>query len=275
MSLFPTMCGAGCALGVVGLIMGSGEKRSSSPRTSSQPSRQWFVHGAAALLAVIVGFVTGWPVAALMAGAGAVALPHLMRQTASSQATAHIEAVAVWTELLRDSLSASSGLAEALISTAQVAPAAIATPVTSLAERLTSGTHMNEALHQFARELDDPSADVVVAALLLAATARAQRLSELLTSLAISIREEVSMRLRIEASRASARSGVRSVIVFSLLFVVLLVAIGRSYLAPFDSSVGQLVLFVVGLLYAAGIYLMVHLVRPSRPARLLQAESIK
>jgi tight adherence protein B len=78
------------------------------------------------------------------------------------------------------------------------------------------------------------------------------------------------MRLRIETSRASARSGVRSVIVFSLGFVVLLLVIARTYLAPFGTGLGQVVLLLVGVLYAAGIYAMVRLVRPPAAVRLLE-----
>jgi Flp pilus assembly protein TadB len=69
------------------------------------------------------------------------------------------------------------------------------------------------------------------------------------------------MRLRVEASRASARSGVRMVICFSLGFVALLTIAARSYLAPFGSVNGQIVLVLVGILYAAGLTLMVRLVR--------------
>ena len=74
----------------------------------------------------------------------------------------------------------------------------------------------------FADEIADPSADLVVCALTLAASARAQRLVDLLGALAGSMREEVAMRLRVESGRASARSGVRTIIVFSAGFVALL-----------------------------------------------------
>ncbi len=186
------------------------------------------------------------------------------------QQTDRIEAVAVWTELLRDTLTASAGLAQAIIATAPVAPAAIQVPVVLLADRIVSGVPMPDALLLFGADVDDPSADLVVCALLLAATSRAQRLAELLGTLAASIRDEVAMRLRVEASRASARSGVRSVVACSLAFVALLIVIARSYLEPFDSALGQVVLLAVGSFYAAGIYLMVRLVRAPNAARILQ-----
>ena len=272
MMVFPAACGAGVAIGLLGVIMGSREKGASRRGPRSPNARPLAIGTIAALVVgTAAGLVTGWPVAALMGGAAAITLPSLVRRSSTVQSTARIEAIAVWTELLRDSLSASSGLSGALITTAQIAPRAIQVHVTALAERLSSGMHMDQALHQFALEVDDSSADLVVCALLLAATSRSQRLGDLLSSLAESIRDEVAMRLRIEASRASARSGVRSVIVFSLLFVAFLLVVARAYLSPFGTTLGQGVLLVVGLLYAAGIYVMVRLVRPPTPVRLLQA----
>jgi Flp pilus assembly protein TadB len=128
---------------------------------------------------------------------------------------------------------------------------------------------MPEGLRTFAAEVDDASCDMVACALLLAATSRAQKLADLLGALSESIRDEVAMRLRVEASRSSARSSVRTVIVFSLLFVALLMVVARAYLSPFGTPVGQLMLLAVGSCYAAGIALMVRLVRPPATERLL------
>jgi Flp pilus assembly protein TadB len=219
--------------------------------------------------ALLVGIVTRWPVAALLAGLATYALPSVVKATSSQASTRRTEAVAVWTELLRDTLTASAGLAEAVVATAGVAPEELRVPVGHLADRIMSGVPMDDALRVFAIEVDDQSAYEVVCALRLAATARAHRLVDLLSALAESTRDEVTMRLRVEASRASARSSVRTVACFSIGFVALLVVVARSYLSPFGSATGQLVLVVVGACFAAGLTLMVRLVRapsPHRPA---------
>jgi tight adherence protein B len=226
------------------------------------------------LSAVIVGAITRWPVAALLAAVATAALPAALRSTRSRDLTRRAEAVAVWTELLRDTLTASSGLAQAVTATAGLAPIEIRTAAGHLADRVMSGVSMDEALRLFAVEVDDPSADEVVSALRLAASSRAQRLVDLLGALADSTRDVVAMRLRVEASRASARSGVRTVIVFSLGFVGLLMVVARSYLAPFGSVTGQLVLVLVGSCYAAGLILMVRLVRPT-PGRRAAREAVR
>ena len=222
--------------------------------------------------ALIVGVVTRWPVAAVLAAVACVSIPRALRATTSQLSIRRAEAVAIWTELLRDSLTASAGLAQAIVATSGVAPQEIREPAGRLADRIMSGLAMDDALRMFAADIGDPSADEVVSALRLASTSRAQRLVDLLGALADSTREVVAMRLRVEASRSSARSGVRLVIWFSVGFVALLAFAARSYLAPFGSITGQLVLVVVGLLYAAGLAIMVRLVRttggrPSSPAR--------
>jgi len=221
--------------------------------------------GAAGLVAV----TTRWVAPAVLAGVGAFLLAKRRTQASTSQPADKVEAIAVWTELLRDTLAASAGLAQSVIATTSAAPVPIKEHVERLGARLVSGVGVESALRSFALEVDDPSADMVVCALVLAARSRAQRLVELLTALADATREEVGMRLRVEASRASARSSVRTVVVFSLAFSAALLLLAHAYLSPFGSIAGQLVLAAIGLLYFAGLALMVRMVRPRPGVRLL------
>ena len=82
------------------------------------------------------------------------------------------------------------------------------------------------------------------------------------------------MHLRVDASRAAARSSVRTVVVFTVAFAFTMMVIAHSYLSPFGTSTGQLVLALVGVFYAVGLTLMVRLVRPTPEARLLDAERV-
>jgi Flp pilus assembly protein TadB len=134
---------------------------------------------------------------------------------------------------------------------------------------------LESALRSFAREVDEPAAEFLVCALLLAATSRSQKLVEVLSALSDSIREDVSMQLRVDANRASARSSVRTVVLFSVAFASVLAVFAHSYLSPFGTAKGQLVLGIVGLLYAVGLSLMIRLVRPAPNMRLLDAERVR
>lgn len=263
------LCSIGMGLGLVGIMYSlAGSGRTSGSRSHSAMVRRLIP---ATIAAILILLLTRWPVAALMGGIAVALGPALLRRTSVVHVTDKIEAVAVWTELLRDALAASAGLGEAIVTTAPVAPNAIRKEVLILSERVVNGIPLTDALEAFAAHVDDSSCDMVACALRLAASSRAQRLTDLLGSLSESIREDVAMRLRIESSRASARSSVRTVIVFSLAFVAALMVMAHSYLTPFGTPMGQLVLAAVGGCYAAGIALMARLVRPPKHQRLFGA----
>ena len=236
------------------------------------PSLDFVSLGLAAAAGVASVAVTKWPVAGVLVGIAVYGVPRLLRQTSAAASIATLEAIATWTEMLHGTLAASAGLGQAIIATSDLSPAPIRVATEQLAAQIRSGVEPRVALLRFADEVGDPCADRVVCSLLLAFSSRAQRLGELLSALAESTREEVALRLRVETSRASIRSGVRTVVVFSLAFAGLLAVFARSYLIPFGTAKGQVVLLVVGGLYAAGLILMVALARPPRAIRLLGSE---
>src|SRR5207249_748375 len=81
-----------------------------------------------------------------------------------------------------------------------------------LVARLRAREPLPAALAQFAEDLDDPSADLVVAALLLNARLRGSGLRAILEALSGSVREELDMRRRVEAGRRAIRKGVKIVV---------------------------------------------------------------
>jgi tight adherence protein B len=274
--LLVVLCSLGTTVGIVGLMLatrGGGFGTQAADRLPHPLNRLATARGRACrsetlgislalAVGILVAVLTRWPVAGLFTAGSVFILPRAFKKTRNRDSIRRTEAIAVWTELVRDTLTASSGLAQAIVATESMAPADIRVAVGHLADRISNGVLLEVALTQFADEVGDPCIDDVVAALRLVATSPAQRLVDLLTALADSTRETVAMRLRVEASRASARSGVRTIIWFSLGFVLLLVVTAQSYLSPFKSLTGQLVLGVVGAFYMSGMGLMIRLVRP-------------
>jgi tight adherence protein B len=226
----------------------------------------------ACAVGAVATVVTRWPVAFPIGVVAVLGLPTLFRQTSGALSVAKLEAIATWTEMLHSTLAASAGLNQAIMATAPMSPLAIRRATMALAGRLQAGMYNRDALIQFAEEVADPSTDRVVCALILASSSRAQRLGDLLGALADSTREDVAARLRIETSRASSRSGIRTVIVFSVAFAAALAVLARSYLSPFGSPTGQVILVAIGALYAGGLILMVRMAKPPAPVRLLAAE---
>jgi tight adherence protein B len=273
--LLIVLCGLCFGVGVAGIAtawraevparVGTGR----TGRRLAHLRRQGALMALAGATGVVAGAATGWPAAVPIAAVAVYGLPKLFGQTSGSLSIVKIESIATWTEMLQATLAASAGLSQAIVATAPLSPLPIRGPAMRLSGRLIAGMHPREALLQFADELEDPCGDRVVCALQLAVSARAQRLGELLMVLADSTRDEVALRLRIETSRASVRSGVRTVLVFSVTFAVGLTILAHSYLAPFGSLHGQVVLMAVGILYIFGLTLMVSLARPPAPVRLL------
>jgi Flp pilus assembly protein TadB len=128
---------------------------------------------------------------------------------------------------------------------------------------------LSTALREFANDVADPTCDLVVAALVLAAEHQAHRLGELLGILAQAARDQATMRLRVEAGRARTRTSVRVIVGVTLALAAALAVLNQTYLDPYDSAVGQLVLLAIGVLFAAGFIWLARMTRPIRPERFL------
>ncbi|WP_324618017.1 type II secretion system F family protein [Streptomyces dysideae] len=225
-------------------------------------------------VAVVTGIATGaltaWPVAAVLTTAALLTLPGLLGPDGqAARRTERMEALATWTEMLRDTLSAAAGLEQAILATADIAPTALEQELGSLAASVRAGRPLPAALRAFAEEADDPLADVVVAALVMAAEQQGSQLGPLLGELAESVREQVAMRQRIDAGRASIRTGVRVTVTVTLGMAVGLLVFNRSYLDPFDTLAGQVVLAVVGAMFATAFTWLTAIGRIDEAVRLM------
>lgn len=221
---------------------------------------------------VLALFVTRWPVAALAAGALIAFWPALFGGArAERQAIARLEGLAAWTESLRDTIAGAVGLEQAVPATVYASSPAIQPQLRVLVDRLRVRVPMPVALQRFADELDDPSADLVVAALILNARLRGPGLRQVLSSLADAARAELDMRQRVFAGRSSTRRSVQIVAGFSLLVVVGLAVFNRSYVEPYGTPQGQVVLAVVAAIFALGFLWMRRLSGVEKPGRFLVA----
>jgi Flp pilus assembly protein TadB len=165
-------------------------------------------------------------------------------------------------------LAASRGLEDAIEVSARTAPAAIAGPVTALARRLSARIGTDEALRGFAAEIDDPAGDRIAAALIIATGRRGGAAGGVLSALAGMLARDIAARREIEAERAQHRTTVRWIIAFIGGFTVFAI-VNRSYSAPYGSVVGQTVLALVALLYAAGLGWLHRLGTIPEPGRFL------
>ncbi len=222
------------------------------------------------LAAAVVAAVTGWPVGTVLAGLAAWFLPGMLSPGREhARVLARIEAIASWAEALRDTLAAAAGLEQAILATAPIAPGAIRDQVTGLAARIRQGQRLPVALRAFADEAADPTADLVVAALLLAAEQQARDLGQLLGSLADSARQHAQMRMRITASRARVRTASRIITAVTVLLTGGLLVWSHAFLSPYGSPAGQLVLAAVGGCFTMAFWWLARISRFGETPRIL------
>lgn len=259
-------------LAVVGLPERPAGRPGRRGGVSVQERTRRLAWGAGVGLVVLV--LTGWIVAAVALGLLAAYWDRIAGSSAAEKrGIARLEALASWTESLRDTIAGAIGLEQAIPATAANAGAAIRPSLNLLVDRLRIREPLPNALMAFADDLDDPSADVVCASLILNARLRGPGLRDVLTALAGSIREELDMRRRIEASRKSIRRSVRIVLLIVLGVMGLLSLFNKAYVEPYDSAGGQLALTIVALLMLGGLLWLRRLATPSKIDRFLVAPS--
>jgi tight adherence protein B len=255
--------GAGFGLGLTALVTGLLREVPAPDRAirwrawADALSRAWpriATRGGAAIgIGVVAGAVTRWPVGAALAGIAAYVLPTALGANRHAKDTlARTEAVAVWAEMLRDSLSAATGLEQTILLTAGFAPSAIAGPVGELAASLRAGRRLSAALEEFTAAIDDPTGRLIGRALTQAARRQSRQLPELLSELARRARERANLQLRIAPGHARIRTNARVITAFTLAMAAGMVVFDRDFLRPYDAPLGQAVLLAIGIIFATG-----------------------
>jgi len=133
---------------------------------------------------------------------------------------------------------------------------------------------MADALRRFADDLNDPSADLIIAALIINARLRGPGLRDLLGALSGSVREELDMRRKVSAERRSTRRSVQIVVAISVGLALGMAFFNHSYVHVYDSPAGQLVLVFVVALYAAGFIWLSRLANFDPPERLFAVPAV-
>ncbi len=266
------------ALGAGGLVLFVMAVRGQPPgppgRRSTRLERQLRqLAGTRGALAVLVGalalLATRWIVAGIGMALLVLAWRTLGGAAGERRALMRLEALATWTESLRDTIAGAVGLEQAIPSSLRVASPSLQEPLARLVDRLHTRVPMPEALRTLADDLDDPSADLIIGALIINAQLRGPGLRDLLGALSTAVREELDMRRKVNAERRLTRRSAQIVVLVSVGLALGLALLNPGYVHVYDSALGQLVLVVVVALYAAGFIWMRRLATFDAPERLL------
>lgn len=274
MALFMLLA-AFLALGIVGLgVLARGgsllsAKKERKPRREVDPTTRKQI--TIALVAAVVVFgLTRWPSAALAAGVLVFLWPRIAGGNAAGRRHLQkMEAIAAWTESLRDAVGAAAGLEQAIPSTLTSAPSLLLRPLRQLSARLQGRVPLEEALGQFADDIDDASADMVLIALALNSKQRSGGLARILTGLAKTSRDELDAARRAEHERKAKR---RQALIISAIFVgfaVVEILTKSSYIKAYSTPVGQVALFVIVGVFTVGLMRIRKLSEPDAQPRFL------
>jgi hypothetical protein len=218
--------------------------------------------------------VTGWIVVAVSAALLVAAIPGVGRpyiQTRNEQEL--VDGIATWTEQLRDTLSGAHGLEQAIVATSIHAPLVLQAHVKKLASFIGYGS-LEDGIRRFGDDLDNSTSDFVVAALVTASQHQARDLGMLLTQIAQCARDESKMRSRVWVSRARTRSAIKIIATVIVSFVLGLFTFNRTYLQPYSSIQGQVVLSVILGVFAVSLALMQSMAKIIEPERFVRRRTV-
>lgn len=258
--LVPALAGAMVVGGLIALVVGLRPSpvvdRPARPRTVRKLKKQTRILLLGGVAAGVVAFVvTGWVLALIVVPVAFVGLPVLLSSSSAAQRIERLEAMEEWTRSLSGVLTVGVGLEQALVATLRSTPAAISPEVTRLVARLRARWNTEDALRAFADELDDATGDLVAANLILGARRRGAGLASVLEGLAESVAADVRARRQVEADRAKPRATARWVTLISVGVLVIL-AVSGTYVEPYQSPLGQVILVALLAMYVATLVWM-------------------
>lgn len=255
--LIPAFGGALVVLGILGVIAGLRERPVRTPApvrhrlpTIRVPKRTRWLLAAGLVLGVTAALLTGWLLAAVVIPVAAIGLPVLLSSGGETEQIRRLEAMEEWIRGLSGVLTSGVGLEQALIATLRSTPDAIRPEVGRLVARLRARWSTEAALRAFADDLDDATGDLIAANLILGAKRRGPGLASVLEALAESVSADVRARRQVEADRAKPRTTARWVTIITIGVLAVLAFTG-TYVDPYKSPFGQLLLSVLLGAYAA------------------------
>ena len=249
-----------------------------SKGSRSEQSKDFNAHVLQIVLAVGFGVAawisTGWLVATLIGVLSGWMGPVMARAPKKrNRLTDEIEAYSQWTEQIRDLVSASGSLFEAVTLSADNAPPVLRKKVKQMSN-MARTVGLTPALDWFAVEMSSPFADRLVLGMKIAWDSGA-RVSEAFESVARGMRSEVEMRRRNEVANSRAWTQVISIVGVTVVAVLLMFIVNRGFFDPFGTLIGQLILTAVGGMIFGCIFWVLKLSESGTPMRLISNEGLE
>ncbi|GGA67832.1 hypothetical protein GCM10011490_18020 [Pseudoclavibacter endophyticus] len=272
----------GALLIVAGLVPARGEAAAAVPpravstrwalRAGMRWSRRRRMLAAGGLAAgAVLWLSTGWVVFLVGVPLASLLLPAVFASGGARERLERLDALESWTRSLAGLTIAGAGLEQTISASLSSAGATIRPHVATLVARINARWRTAAALRSFADDVADATCDLIVMHLLLAERMRGPGLARALEDLADSISDEVRARRAIETDRAKPQQNMRIITVTTLLLLAVMPFAG-TFMAPYSSPTGQLLLASWIAVYAAILVWMHRIARPPVAPRMLSTE---
>ncbi len=232
--------------------------------------------GAALAAVVVVLVVTRWVAAALAAGVLVAVWSNLFQSVGATVERRRVAAIAKWLEDLRDLQRGSNlDLPQALDRAAVRAPKDIESELGRFVDRVRHHTPIDRALLGLAADLDHPTSDLAIAAMLFAyGHASGSTLYDTFEELAATARDELSARDQIDRVRVRFESSMRRMIVILVVLIAYLLIASHDTVAAYSTATGQVYLVVPIAIWATALWWLRRLSRYRRSVRHLDDAAI-
>lgn len=272
------ICGVVVCLGVAAVVRGLvGTTRPPAPRRVGRRldlGRAETRRLAAGLVAgLVVWALSGWAVAVVLAPLLVAGVPHLLGEPPQREVEL-LAALDRWVRGLAAVLPTGRSITDAVRASRRTAPPLLAEPLARVVVRLDERWSTPDALAAMADELDSPSADAVLAALMLASQRGGTGAAASLQALSESISERLRALRDIETERAKPRIVVRQVTLVSGVMIAAALLLGRDFFAPYATPLGQVVLGALAAAYLGALAMMRRVATPRPRERILRAEVV-
>lgn len=225
------------------------------------------LEGLVAGMAVLV--LTRWVVVALAVGVGVALRRQVFAGSGAATERAHVEAIALWLEGVRDALRSDASLQQVLYKVAANPPVPLADALGRFERRGRQGVPLTEALGLLADDIAHPTADVAVASMTQSLELSGGRVRQQLDELAATARHELAMRERVDRIRARFDFATKAMMLLATAIIAYLWLVGR-IAEYYRTPAGQVTLALPVATWVLSLAWMRRLARYELPRRVLQ-----
>ncbi|MFN3255470.1 MAG: type II secretion system F family protein [Ilumatobacter sp.] len=233
-------------VGALYLAFNDTPKRTRPTRPALSHAAQRDLVGAIAAGSVVM-LLTRWPTGSLAIGVFVMSWRWLFVADDAKAEREKIEAIAQWLEDLRDIVRRSSvAIEKAVELVAEDTTGVLRSPMEHFVLRRRQGVRLPEALAAFADDVEHPTCDAAVAAIVLVVggAAGGGRLYDTLDELASAARDEMRARDEIDRTRRVFQRAMRRLVTLTILFVAGLTIFASDLMSPYRTVAGQIWLLI-------------------------------